>query len=293
VVVASGPLIDFWEEALAHGPDEEHVRVHILAILDQASRASQDNDWAVFEQLLALLDYGFQYCQEEPLLTPYELGMMHMLLMLADNNCVRGNFDQALEDVAAVWQTLETGDKRRLEMGMAARRNSELKYICLGVVASCFAQEPALAEKSEFQPTSIVTLYWEIAQRLLSYLQKFPKSNQADTEIIVHSLGRWELEICKMCLVLDNDLFVPAVNAFNTRHGQHLSPALPIASPEDAAELGQSAWFWDFEVTKAILTNASKDYLIQCKANRLSVARLTFGAGPLKVLRRMWELGVH
>jgi hypothetical protein len=112
--------LSYWNEWLLEpDKDEETLRKYTKPIVGAFYEASWRNDFEAMGRLIALHDFGYRYCHEEPFLTPYELTLMYFLEVLADRHLLAGRLETALADLLQIEECLTAGDIRRA--GVAAK----------------------------------------------------------------------------------------------------------------------------------------------------------------------------
>jgi len=279
-------LFGYWREPfLELQPSDELVRHHVFELVWAIQRAGQRFDYAAMRRLLEIYEAGHLLCLQEPLLTAYELGLMHITTMTADLHLVQGDFDGCLADVAAVRSCLRAGDARRQALGLQARGNSQLRYACLGLVAACLRQrikeDPALRTEA----LTVISDYWQVAEKVMHSLRT---RTQSTNLTVSQTLSRWEIEIVKLAFTLDWPIFREAVSRFNKRFKADLSWEHMVTDPWIHPE--RSAWHWDLEVWKHVYSGSNMaEQLKFCKSQREYTMRFTYGVNAAVVLKRFWE----
>ena len=274
----------FWAEWLME-PDknEESLRKYTKPILGAFQEASWRNDIKAMDRMLALLDFGYPYCTEEPFLTPFELALMYMLYVLADRHLIDGRLDACLSDLEKVEACLETGDIRRAQVGMVPRPNSELRLDVLGLRAGCLAdptgQLPSLA-----QARTLAASFWSIADAVFEKLQLHSEALRIRWN---SKVALREMEICKLAYKLDDEFFGEAVQAFNRRYDADLATEAPREVYEEQLV---TSWFWDMEVWKHLHAPVRNHRALDfCIMAREATRPLHYGKSPADCLRHYWK----
>jgi len=273
-----------WEQESDHSEDK--LRLYTLSVVEAVKRAAQDGDWPAVGRLERLYAAGASFCQEEPLRSTYETGDFHICLTIADGCFLAHDLKRTWDLAYGIMQSLDSADMRRSKLGMPSRPNSELRVVCLGLLACCFFEDSNFCTLDVMR--GVVRRFWQVAD-------KFQMNLAADhvrpefRESMLHHIGIWELKICKCCLRLGNEFAARSIRAFNERNGEHLFPGYRHFK-SGMNETSTSAWYWDYELAKLILEPDSDPLEKQvCEQNRLAYARLTFGGSSLKMLMKSWE----
>jgi hypothetical protein len=227
---------------------------------------------------------GYEYCTEEPLLSPYESCLMQILLFIADIHIVFGRLDQCLRDIEHVDRFVAIGEARRNSTGQQPRPQSEIRIWSMGLRAAC-ASDPA----AEVEPCSeaSVALAWSFWQTADAMICRLADRSEDLRRVVLAGMARWEMEVCKLSFLVSPSLFSESVSRFNSRYDADLSASPP--RPE-AGRGNRTAWFWDLEVWKWLhMPERPAQALELCMSEREAAMRLTFGSLSSAGLKRYWQ----
>jgi hypothetical protein len=278
--------LSYWAEwVMEPVKDEETLRKYTKPIVGAFYEASWRNDLAAMGRLIALHDFGYRYCQEEPFLTPYELTLMYILQVLADIHLSDGRLEASLADLELIDHCLNLGDARRAAVGMQHRPNSELRLDVLGLRAGCFADPLAHTLPDPAVAAELCNEFWQVADAMVSRLTQHTSVRRIN---LLGIIVVREMEICKLAYKVDRGLFVEAVDAFNRRYGADLTNGDPRASYD--AQSTNTSWYWDMEVWKHLhVTQRNHVALQECMQARESTMPLQYGKSPRNFLKKFWH----
>ncbi len=278
-------VIVYWREwLLERDKNEETLRKYTKSLTGAFQEASWRNDMASMRRVFAMHDFGYRYCRQEPLRTPWELTSMYILMILADRHVIAGRLEQALSDLAAIDACLTEGDERRKNHGMIPRPSSELRLDVLGLRAACLA-DPTAPVPDPAQAIALAKEFWRIADLVVAKLTSRTEASRAN--ILTHLIQR-EMEICKLAYKVDSALYEDAVGRFNKRYASDVSFA-PAQGGYSEASIN-SAWYWDMEVWKHLhAASTNEQALEQCKRARDATLEISYAKRPATCLRQYWK----
>ncbi len=282
-----GEFRSYWNCWLDNEESEANLRLYSMPIVEEFRRAVQDLNWTKAARLQECYSFIARNCEHEPLLSAYELGQMHILLVMADYHALAGNWNEARANLVEVETALRIGDERREQLGMSPRGNSEIRMDCLAIRATVLIGEDN-PEDSAQQAPALAKEFELVADKIIAGVRNFKRDDEQHVEAMLQTVTASELEVVKLCWLVDRELAKTAITRFNERVGPHLEFMAHHYKELPAAEQ-RSAWYWDLEVFKLMHTEADNIVDIRaCARERKLSARLTFGAGPLRAFELKW-----
>jgi hypothetical protein len=280
-------LREWW--ATAPGLDEDSLRDGIIGLLHMIHDAHACDDWELVEDYIRLYELGETYCTEEPHLSLYEYGSMGIACTVACNHLNMYEYREAAEQLAEVFERYEARMERYRRQGLPPRRASEVKYHALLLL--CDLKWIAPEEYRDFllTPDQLLVELRVTIDHVLRYVQENPGSHN-NLRNLHEGLALTAMGGCKVALRYSPKRLADTVRNFNATFGGELALEPYHFRQIDAPSGNQSAYYWDFELSKLRMEpNPPMQDLYMCIEWRSMAARNTFGDWKIQALLRGWR----
>lgn len=248
-----------------------HSKVYFLA--SSVAAGYRKNDLEGMGNAINRLLWVEDHIHVEPFLSIYDSGLVSSLLYIVHACADRYQLEEGYTIAKGCRATLVSKRRRRSELGLPFRADSECWYRFFEAVAELKWKGNKLQRNHLMAPEELIEEYLEVETRCLKNLANSPSKDLKRNARHLSDLGWCLLQIIKMAIRWCPDQHAYLVQRFNNNHGNILAlktgqfiAGKPV-SPDNP-------WYWDHELFKwCILGPATEDEASLCHQWRLDAMR--------------------
>jgi hypothetical protein len=244
----------YWDSWLRE-PDRswQKLDTYITALHQAIHDALALDDLEAYEKLWGAFEAGGPLCQEEPYASTYDRGLMIIVLMLAEQDALEGQYESVHERSERLLKFLEDIETLRERNNLPVRPYTEIKFRLFGALAGAKWRGPAYLRKRLLSPIQVITSLLTAAAYTRNFMDSLGTLDLR-REMQLQALAMAEIDGCCLAARYERGALPACIDSFNRNHGEQLALELghfrhnPPLDPE-------SAHYWSFELAKLYIAN--------------------------------------